>query len=107
MILEAYLAPNSIVAVHGIGADPKYAWVTGGVNWLEDRKMLPAAVPNARILQFGYDSRWWGWKESKRPVRQRLENIAQSLLQDLAAERAVSPFIVTNLESYEKLSAKT
>ncbi|KAK5240968.1 hypothetical protein LTS06_012280, partial [Exophiala xenobiotica] len=48
-----------IVAVHGLGAHPDDTWSKkcgeGGearwVNWLEDKEMLPAVVPNARIMR--------------------------------------------------------
>ena len=52
----------SIVAIHGIGAHPDDTWYkkvdTGGpsecyVNWLKDTHMLPAVVPDARIMRPG------------------------------------------------------
>lgn len=55
-----------IVAVHGLGATPDCAWirkVQNGdqevlVNWLADRNMLPAKLPNSRIMTFNYESKW-------------------------------------------------
>jgi hypothetical protein len=56
---------GSIIAVHGLGADVDWSWTWKNeadpgshVKWLEDPHMLPAVVPNARILLFSYDSRW-------------------------------------------------
>ena len=56
----------SIIAVHSVGANPKFAWSrpvridgkeTGAVtNWLKDDDMLPSEIPNSRILAFNYDS---------------------------------------------------
>jgi hypothetical protein len=73
----------SIVAVHGLGANPKWAWVRkvrvkveaseeermNGmrvklddrekiVNWLADQNLLPAKVPDARIMTFNNESKW-------------------------------------------------
>ncbi|KAL1982907.1 hypothetical protein VTN96DRAFT_759 [Rasamsonia emersonii] len=42
-----------IVAVHGIGADPYFTWVTNKVHWLENTDMLPGSFPNSRIMSFG------------------------------------------------------
>lgn len=57
---------NSIVAVHGLGASPKWAWIRKvkdgdkevHVNWLADEKMLPAKLPDSRIMTFNYESKW-------------------------------------------------
>jgi hypothetical protein len=52
----------SIVAVHGLGANPNQAWIRkvaeGKVNWLADQNMLPAKIPYARIMTFNYESKW-------------------------------------------------
>ncbi|KAM0799521.1 hypothetical protein BDR22DRAFT_855691 [Usnea florida] len=55
-----------IVAVHGLGATPDLAWirkVKDGdreelVNWLADKNMLPAKLPDSRIMTFNYESKW-------------------------------------------------
>ena len=57
-----------IVAVHGLGANPAWAWVRKvgekqtpqykEVNWLADKDLLPAEIPHARIMTFSYHSRW-------------------------------------------------
>ncbi len=81
-----FLTVYSIVAVHGIGAHPDDTWVTKGVNWLQDEAMLPKTIPNARILRFGYNSRWFG----EDAVKARLQSIAKSLLAYLREERKAS-----------------
>ncbi len=53
---------GSIIAVHGLGANMDWTWVHRGgirnVQWLKDMDMLPAIIPNARILAYNYDSKW-------------------------------------------------
>ena len=57
----------SIVAVHGLGASPEWAWVRKvkdgdrevHINWLEDSNMLPSKLPNSRIMTFNYESKWF------------------------------------------------
>ena len=53
----------SIVAVHGLGATPDWAWIRKvdkevHVNWLADENMLPAKLPDCRIMTFNYESKW-------------------------------------------------
>ncbi|KAF3910524.1 hypothetical protein ABW21_db0200526 [Orbilia brochopaga] len=52
------------------------------VNWLADENMLPAALPNARIMRFGYDMMSYGGT-----LGLVLAYIASGLLDDLDAER--------------------
>jgi hypothetical protein len=47
--------------------------------------MLPAAIPKARIMRFGYESLWYG----PNAVKQRVHNIAYDLLLRLNMEREV------------------
>ena len=57
----------SIVAVHGLGATPDWAWIRKVknddqevlVNWLGDSKMLPEKLPHSRIMTFNYESKWF------------------------------------------------
>jgi len=80
-------ALDSIVAIHGFGADPKTAWThesgSKKVNWLADKDMLPTACPRTRILSFNYDSVPVG----DNPARQSIPNIAMKLLSGIAAKR--------------------
>ncbi|KAH7137368.1 hypothetical protein B0J13DRAFT_597107 [Dactylonectria estremocensis] len=79
-----------IVAVHGIGVDPKVTWVhkPSGVDWLEDKSMLPNDVKTARVMSFGYDSVWVG----EDAVKQSLNSVADNLLNSLTGERQDCPF---------------
>ncbi|KAL9134421.1 MAG: hypothetical protein Q9175_004391 [Cornicularia normoerica] len=55
-----------IVAVHGLGASPDWAWIRKvkdgdkevHVNWLKDDNMLPTKLPDSRIMTFNYESKW-------------------------------------------------
>ncbi|KAL8816780.1 MAG: hypothetical protein Q9191_008267, partial [Dirinaria sp. TL-2023a] len=85
---------SSIVAIHGIGAHPDDTWCkridTGGssekyVNWLKDRDMLPAIVPDARIMRYGYQSQWFG----DEAISQKTSTVAQRLLLSLRRARKV------------------
>ena len=75
----------SVVAVHGLGAHPDYTWTAGDVNWLRNEHMLPRAIPNSRILRFGYESQWVG----KEAIQQRLPLVADQLLRNMMALRKV------------------
>ena len=76
---------SSLVAVHGLGAMPDLSWTESKskVNWLRD--LLPEDLPRTRIMQFGYNSIYFG----KDPVRTSLVNIANKLLQALRSKRRV------------------
>jgi hypothetical protein len=47
----------SIVAVHGLGGHPMNTWTHASTGNLWLRDFLPFAIPNARIMTFGYDAR--------------------------------------------------
>ena len=80
------LIENSIVAVHGIGADATKTWSSNGVDWLSHSQMLPAWIPTARIMRFSYKSQWIG--EGAIPTS--LTNVAKKLLYALNVKRRVS-----------------
>lgn len=101
------LRPNfldSIVAVHGIGATPERAWCekNSKIDWLKDETMLPSAIPEARILRFGYDSQWLG----RDPVRTSIVAIANKLLAALEPLRKVSAPSVPRLAADLKMVAE-
>lgn len=88
----------SIVAIHGIGADPDSTWCgrvnTSNepgrekrfVNWLQDDQMLPSAVLNACIMRYGYPSHWFG----EGAFHTKLMDVAKRLLRSLRRHRKVS-----------------
>jgi hypothetical protein len=47
--------------------------------------MLPAAVPNARIIRFGYMSQWFG----DNAIRQNVSTVSDRFLRALKRERKV------------------
>jgi len=88
----AQMCVSSIIAVHGLGANPEHAWVRhrdeaknikADVRWLVDllpetlRAEEPRILP--RIFCFNYQSAWLGSCLSKN----RLENVAERLLDEL------------------------
>ena len=82
------------MAIHGIGAHPDDSWCkkvgTGTpeehyVNWLSDLHMLPAVVPQARIMRYGYESQWFG----EDTIGVKASTVAQRLLRSLQRERRV------------------
>lgn len=85
---------QSVVAVHGLGANPNYAWTWRGeekpdgapretANWLTE--FLPEELPNARIMTYGYDSRW----HRNAPVITMFD-IANSFMKNLDDQRTVN-----------------
>ena len=76
----------SVIAVHGIGADPDRTWTTNKGNLLKDRHMLPESIPNSRIMRFGYASQWLG----KEAINQRLPLVSEQLLHSLVGFRKAS-----------------
>ncbi|KAK0659165.1 hypothetical protein QBC41DRAFT_331647 [Cercophora samala] len=70
-----------VVFVHGICAHPYNTWrhKLTKTNWLDDKSMLPADLPKARILYFGYQSAWFG----PNAVRQTVNTAADQLLNAL------------------------
>ncbi|KAK8106646.1 hypothetical protein PG999_010005 [Apiospora kogelbergensis] len=54
-----------VVALHGLRAESPKTWIawkdgksaaSGEVNWLRDREMLPAVIPQARILTYDWNA---------------------------------------------------
>ena len=76
---------TSVIAIHGIGVDADETWETDGVNWLKYPKMLPDAAPTARIMRFGWESKWIG----RDSIDQRCSTVADQLLDSLRTVRMV------------------
>ena len=116
---KCYLISNelySIIAVHGLAANPVYTWVKkvpsdgdggdgdnnaakGGrlneeglreILWL--KHLLPVKLPNARILKYNYDSTYLvdAPKESLRSIASRLMHLIHTLRKkDPSAKRPI------------------
>lgn len=54
--------------------------------------MLPEAVPNARIMRFGYESAWYG-TDGDDPKKTVVADVAEMLLKELELHRRVSQAI--------------
>jgi hypothetical protein len=81
------------VAVHGLGANPDYAWLwlkknnppnhpdypDRDFNWLKE--LLPSEL-SCRVMTFNYDSKWF-----MDAPQQRLSNISDTLLDSLRNKR--------------------
>ena len=92
-LAQTYANSLSIVAIHGLGAHPDDSWCANAgtkespqwVNWLKEETMLPSAVPNARIMRYGYQSQWFG----KEMMQQSVSTVAERLLRALKRTRKV------------------
>lgn len=88
-------APDSVVAIHGLGAHPDDAWCktiesplgkSGKKIWLVDEDMLPRFVPRARMMRYGYES----YTCEKHAMHHNMTTLAQRFLAALKRERRVS-----------------
>jgi hypothetical protein len=84
---------SSVICVHGLGADPDWSWrdKSSEVSWIEHPEMLPAAIPNARILRYG----WWTQDSA---VKSRVPDLAVELLHDLKNEPDRRVFVPSRCE---------
>ena len=60
------------------------------MNWLCHPDMLPAGLPNARIMVFNHESQWYG----EDAVSVRLDPLATSLISAIIEERKVAKSLV-------------
>ncbi len=79
---------DGYVAVYGLAVHPTKSWVhpKTRANWLSNKNMLPAALPKARIMAFGYKSYWFG----DDAVRQSIDAVSGQLLTALDDKRKAS-----------------
>ncbi|KAF2665820.1 hypothetical protein BT63DRAFT_428769 [Microthyrium microscopicum] len=84
-----YGAENAIIDIlfiHGLTGDREKSWTTqGSVATLWPQSLLPARIPNARVLTFGYDAHVADWRGMV--SKNRIGNHAMNLLTTLATYR--------------------
>lgn len=76
---------HSLVAIHGLNGDAIDTWIhkETRVMWLED--LLPEAIPNIRIMTFGYNARFKNFT-----AQQDLRSISCKLLAELVDVRTTN-----------------
>jgi hypothetical protein len=85
---------DSIVAIHGLGGHREWSWRTNNVLWLRD--FLPKHIEQARILTYGYDSRYNTTYGPKELSRLTIHDHAVALLGKLALYRMETPVTSTS-----------
>ncbi len=71
-----------IVFVHGLGGHPRKTWTSPRSDTYWPRDFLPADIPNARILTYGYD-----FSIASFATLVSVSAVAESLLESLAEKR--------------------
>ena len=86
-LVQGLICGSSIVAVHGLNPfgdknHPENTWTADGNLWLRD--FLPATLPKARVMLFGYNA-----NVAFNPVDLRVRDHAMKLLEFLHLKRGV------------------
>ncbi|CCA76355.1 hypothetical protein PIIN_11895 [Serendipita indica DSM 11827] len=91
-----------IVAIHGLDGHREKTWTAeSGVLWLRD--LLPADIPNARILVYGYDADTRSREcVSTQTIYQHADKFVKSLLRQRSDNPRVSS-VLPRVEMYLKL----
>ncbi|RDL36701.1 Uncharacterized protein BP5553_06053 [Venustampulla echinocandica] len=81
-----------IIAIHGLNGHREKAWTAkNNVNWLRDPNMLPAAIPNARIMSWGYDA---NTHSTNKLSAMYLYDHANDLVSDLSRHRRLDKALI-------------
>jgi hypothetical protein len=83
----------SIVAIHGLNGHATKTWsaISTGICWLGHPDYLPKHIPNARVLAYGYNSSISNLT-GQTPSSDRIHHHAQTLVQELSANRRVNTY---------------
>lgn len=76
---------SSIIFIHGLTGDREKTWTAKGAATPWPQDLLPQAVPQARILTFGYDAYVADWRTVV--SKNRIGNHAKNLLNVLSTLR--------------------
>ncbi|TLD22620.1 ribonuclease p mrp subunit protein [Venturia nashicola] len=103
-IKEIYCPANEadtgldIVAVHGLNGDALKTWTSpkSKICWLNHPDLLPKYMKHARVLVWGYNANISSLK-GKETSKDRVLQHAQTLIQDLHADRSVRQTIPSSL----------
>lgn len=94
---------SSFVFIHGLNGGAIKTWTADNVFWPKD--LLPAEIPHARVLAFGYDAQVVHfWSE---PSQNRIDNHADALFAELSGVRDRTQTVSSEDAIYAQLHSVT
>ncbi|KAI8627090.1 hypothetical protein F5Y19DRAFT_477980 [Xylariaceae sp. FL1651] len=83
---------RSIVFVHGLTGDRENAWTARGASEPWPKALLPAELPTARVLTFGYDAYVADWSGvNERPIMFLCHSLAGLVCEDALVKSRERP----------------
>lgn len=81
MQIQPLISSFSIIFVHGLGGDAFQTWTVEN-NHMWPKDFVPQILPKARVMTFGYDSKW-----AFSPSTADINDFARDLLHRLRSKR--------------------